>query len=261
MRARPCALAVALLTVPWSAAAAEQRAPEDGVVEQALLDFERGWLDAQRRRDAGFFERILDEQLSQVSFTGDTADRKAFFDFFRGGDWEYLAARLEEADARVLGDTAVTSGRVFRRVRVGQRVTEGSFRFTHVWRKRNDGWRVVHSHQTEIAAAEASTRRTGAGIHVLYRFRVKAGEEARFREAWARVTEAAVARAGARGSLLAGTDQPDVFIAIARWSSREEWKAYRSRPPLDPAALGEMLSVSELLSFEVFEDALDVGRP
>jgi quinol monooxygenase YgiN len=173
------ALAIALLALPWPALAAAGESGDGGAAERVLLALERDWLAAQRRRDVGFFERILDEQLLQV---------------------------------------------------------------------------------TEVPAAEPSPPRVGSGIHVLYRFRVEPAKEERFREAWARVTEAAVAGAGARGSLLARSDEPGVMVAIARWPSREEWKAYRSRPPLDGKALSEMLAVSELLGCEVFEDSLDVGE-
>jgi heme-degrading monooxygenase HmoA len=100
------------------------------------------------------------------------------------------------------------------------------------------------------------------GIQVMYRLRVKDGSTERFQAAWAAVTQAAVQRApGARGStLFKSSDEPGVFVAIARWRSRTEWLQYRSGTPLNPAAAQELAAASELLSISVLEEIADIGR-
>ena len=55
---------------------------------------------------------------------------------------------------------------------------------------------------------------------VMYRWRLKPGQEAAFREGWERITRLAHARCGSLGSaLLTGDD--GVWCAVARWPSRE----------------------------------------
>jgi len=229
--------------------------------ERAILALERAWLDGLLRRDPAVFEQMLDDDLSQIGLAGERADKADFLRFFRGGDWNYLAAQLEEARVTVRGETAISTGRVGRTVRVGSRDITGPYAFTHVWVRRPTGWRVKHSHVTPVP--QPTVARPLSGIRVLYRLRVKAEDEERFRDAWARVTRAAVeGAAGARGSLRARSEEsPGVFVAVARWDSRDRWRAYREGPPLDLAAAAALGATSELLSMEVLEELTDLGNP
>jgi heme-degrading monooxygenase HmoA/ketosteroid isomerase-like protein len=230
--------------------------------ERAILALEKVWLDGYLARDASVFERLLDDDLSQVGLAGESAGKTVFLDFFRNGDWEYLAGGLEDLRVRVVGDEAIATGRLNRTVRVGSRVTQGSVAFTHVWARRRSAWRVIHLHVTPVPQSTSETR-TLSGIRVLYRLRVKAEHEERFQDAWKRVTEAALRRApGARGSLLARTrETSDVFLAVARWESHEQWRAYRQGPALDAAAVADLNGTSELISHEVIDEVADIGRP
>ncbi len=125
-----------------------------------------------------------------------------------------------------------------------------------------DSDRAIPALDTPVAQSN-SAMRTLSGIRVLYRLRVKPGHEERFRDAWKRVTEAALRRApGARGSLLARTrEAPDVFLAVARWESHEQWRTYRQGPALDAAAVADLNGTSELISYEVIDEVADIGRP
>jgi heme-degrading monooxygenase HmoA/ketosteroid isomerase-like protein len=230
--------------------------------ERAILALEQAWLDGYLARDAAVFERLLADDLSQVGLAGESAGKAVFLDFFRKGDWEYLTAGLEDVRVRMAGDEAVATGRLNRTVRVGTRVTQGSIAFTHVWAKRRGAWRVLHLHVSPIPSSTVEAR-TLSGIRVLYRLRVKAEHEERFKDAWKRVTEAALRGApGARGSLLARTrEAPDVFLAVARWESHEQWRAYRQGPALDAGAVAHLNETSELLSHEVLDEVADIGRP
>ena len=230
--------------------------------ERAILALEHAWRDGYLARDAAVFERLLDDDLSQVGLAGESAGKAVFLDFFRKGDWEYLTATLEDLRVRMVGEEAIATGRLSRTVRVGSQVTQGSIAFTHVWAKRRGAWRIQHLHVTPIPSSTTHTR-TLSGIRVLYRLRVKPGREVLFRDAWARVTEAALRGAsGARGSLLARTrEAPDVFLAVARWDSHEQWRAYREGSPLDAGAVADLSDTSELISHEVLDEVADIGRP
>ena len=93
-------------------------------------------------------------------------------------------------------------------------------------------------------------------IRVVYRFRVRPGAEQTFVDAWTKLTEAALARVpGALGSaLLRDPDDPGIYVAVARWDSREAWQAFRSPPPLDAALSGVLLDTAEVVSVEPLEE-------
>src|SRR5262245_49483024 len=109
--------------------------------------------------------------------------------------------------------------------------------------------------------------RTGEGrrmmVRAIYRWRVKAGEEERFIQAWRQGTAAIRARVpGAGGSLLMRSAQEaSEFMALACWHSREAWQTFAtasdSAPP-DPEAFRVMGAVSEHLSTELLEEVADL---
>ena len=110
------------------------------------------------------------------------------------------------------------------------------------------------------AAVQPAEPRKLDGIQVVYRLRVEASDMPRFTAAWTAVTQAAIGRAGARGSaLLRDADEQNVVVAIARWRSREDWTRYRSGAPLDPAAAAQLGATSTVISVTVLEGILDVG--
>jgi heme-degrading monooxygenase HmoA len=98
-------------------------------------------------------------------------------------------------------------------------------------------------------------------VRAIYRWRVKAGEEERFIQAWLQGTAAIRAHVpGAGGSLLMRSHQEaSEFTALACWHSREAWQAFAtaSAPP-DPEAFRVIGAVSEHLSTELLEEVADL---
>src|ERR1043166_3782448 len=100
-------------------------------------------------------------------------------------------------------------------------------------------------------------------IRVIYRWRVKAGEEAKFIQAWTQGTAAIRAKViGAGGSLLMRSrHERSEFMALACWHSMEDWQAFAadhaSAPP-DPEAFRVMGAISEHLSTEIWEEVADL---
>lgn len=101
-------------------------------------------------------------------------------------------------------------------------------------------------------------------IRVLYRWRCRAGQEAPFRRAWARLTRAIRrSRPGARGSvLLRSRANPRELVAVASWTSYRAWRRAGALRPVDPAAAATMRVAARFLSTEVFDEVRDlVARP
>ena len=79
---------------------------------------------------------------------------------------------------------------------------------------------------------------------VLYRWRIKPGQEEQFRAAWARATEKITARYGALGSRLHQVDDGS-WLAYAQWPDRERWLLMRSGPPVAPDEFAQMQAAEE----------------
>ena len=99
-------------------------------------------------------------------------------------------------------------------------------------------------------------------LRVVYRWRVKAGEEDVFIQAWTQGTAAIRAQVkGAGGSLLMRSrGDPFEFMALACWTSFEDWQAFAATEgiPPDPEAFRAMVAVSEHLSTELLEEVTDL---
>ena len=77
------------------------------------------------------------------------------------------------------------------------------------------------------------------GFAVIYRWRIKAGMEAQFVEAWSRITELYVAQRGGLGSRL--HKGPDgIWYGYAQWPSAETRSAAFAGESLDPVARDRM---------------------
>lgn len=97
-------------------------------------------------------------------------------------------------------------------------------------------------------------------IRIVYRWKVKPGQEDVFAKAWTRGTKSIRATVkGARGSLLLHSQKnPSEFMAIARWDSLEDWKTFRRGEPPDLESFRTAATVSELQSVEPFSEVRDL---
>lgn len=94
-------------------------------------------------------------------------------------------------------------------------------------------------------------------IRVVYRWKVRVGEEASFTAAWERATTKIRSDTrGARGSvLLQSREHPAEFVTIARWEGLEDWQAFwqgNCPSPMQPMHL-----LAELQSTEPFDEIQD----
>ncbi len=82
---------------------------------------------------------------------------------------------------------------------------------------------------------------------VIYRWRLKAGTETQFAEAWAERTRAVMSSEGGLGSRLHRAAD-GVLVAYAQWPSRAAWEAFmRTTAPPSPAGIqmGSCIESSE----------------
>jgi len=77
------------------------------------------------------------------------------------------------------------------------------------------------------------------GFCVLYRFRVREGEEDAFVAAWAALTHGIREQRGGLGSRL-HRDEDGTFVAYAQWPDRAAWQRAQELPSVDPEASARM---------------------
>jgi len=96
-------------------------------------------------------------------------------------------------------------------------------------------------------------------MRAIYRWRVKPGREEQFVTTWSALTKRIRAGVpGARGSmLLRSADEPDVFVAVARWETIEKWRAFRDASAATPAPNPQAAN-ADLISAEPFEEVEDL---
>jgi quinol monooxygenase YgiN len=82
------------------------------------------------------------------------------------------------------------------------------------------------------------------GFAVIYRWRLHAGKEDGFREAWDAVTRALMNERGALGSRL-HRDDDGIWTAYAQWPARETWERSRELGTLDAEASAAMTEAVE----------------
>lgn len=94
-------------------------------------------------------------------------------------------------------------------------------------------------------------------VRVIYRWRVKESNQAKFKAVWSKTTNLIKEQiSGARGSVLLQSHQdPCEFITIARWDKLEDWQSFwKDAPQTD---MQEMHALAERLSEEVYEEIED----
>ena len=93
----------------------------------------------------------------------------------------------------------------------------------------------------------------------VYRWRLKEGQEGRFREGWRRLTEELARERGGLGSRLHRADDGE-WVAYAQWPDRRAWEAGASGEVADAEAVALMRESVEVshpaVLLEVAEDLL-----
>jgi ketosteroid isomerase-like protein len=133
-------------------AAAQAQVPARPAADHDLARFtelESRWNDAHLRGDAHALERLWADDLRVVVPKMPPLTKADALSFLRSGRMKFSRYETSELGVRVYGDTAVVTGRLRRsRERSGQTV-EDDWRFTKVYVRTNDAWRVVAYHASE----------------------------------------------------------------------------------------------------------------
>jgi ketosteroid isomerase-like protein len=102
---------------------------------------------AIRDQDFGALGKIYAEDFAGIPGNGSVITRSQLFDVFKKNDPRVTFA-TDEVRVRIIGNTALFTGRLTGRSASGSVVSAG--RFTHVFEKRDGAWVCVHGQSTPI---------------------------------------------------------------------------------------------------------------
>jgi ketosteroid isomerase-like protein len=144
--------ALALLLAPLAMAAGTGKSPRP--TDRAGLETaERTWVRALEGGDAALLERFVDGEMTFIGPDGELEDRARYLAGYRALPSMGVSVEkvdLHEVNMRVLGDTGIVTGRALARVKTPGGPVVENVRFTRVYQRRGDGWRMVAGQGTRI---------------------------------------------------------------------------------------------------------------
>lgn len=143
--------AAAQAPTPATSRATESSSTRD--VRQ-LWDAEHTWVRALETADAALLGRLVDEEFSFIGPDGEVEDRETYLAGYRQLAERHIQVQkidLHDVKFRLLGETAVVTGRVRAKVKMGDTPIVEDVRFTRVYQRRGERWRMVAGQGTRIA--------------------------------------------------------------------------------------------------------------
>jgi ketosteroid isomerase-like protein len=130
--------------------------PDTAKIEAEIRKLVKDVEASMAKNDADAFDRGTTENYAFVGPDGSIISRAERAKSIRSGDSKFDSIVYDEISVRVNpeGNGAVVVGRAtVKGTNMGQKV-DGAFRFSQVWSKTADGWKVAHGHVTPIAAGQ-----------------------------------------------------------------------------------------------------------
>jgi len=119
-------------------------------IDDEILICETELRRAQMASDVDALDRLLDDALVFTSFDGTVATKADDLSLHRSG--RLRITRMEPLERRMLhlGDTSVVSVKMDAAAVVNGVPNASILRYTRVWHKRPDGWRLVAGHMSFV---------------------------------------------------------------------------------------------------------------
>lgn len=123
---------------------------------ERLAEAERTWVRALETGDVRLLESFVDEACTFIGPDGQFEEREAYLAGYRqlpSMGVQVKKISVDQVKMRVLGDTAIVTGHVVAQLSMqGQPLVE-DVRFTRVYARRGEKWRMVAGQGTRLAPA------------------------------------------------------------------------------------------------------------
>jgi len=152
---RRARIAGALLTLAATTTAALASGADATDVESArLIELDGAVGRAIVAGDWEALERLYADDFRFVAPDGRLVARADRLDSFRSGRLRYLETSHSDLEVNRDGSLAVVTGRARTRFVASGEENEGSYRYTSLWRREGESWRVVSTQATKITAEQ-----------------------------------------------------------------------------------------------------------
>ena len=118
-----------------------------------LERLEKVWNDAHERGDAEVLEGLWSDDLEVDVPRMPVMNKTDVLNFARSGRMKFLSYVTSDIHIRTYGDTAVVSGRLQRTRQINGKEVSDDWRFTKVYVRQAQHWRVVSFHASEAATS------------------------------------------------------------------------------------------------------------
>jgi uncharacterized protein (TIGR02246 family) len=117
---------------------------------------EQTWVESLQTGDAKRLATIIDDKFLFIGPDGERETREAYLAGYEAMPKMGVVVEridMDEVEVRVLGEVGVVTGHVVARVKMPGTSLEENVRFTRVYRRAPQGWRMVVGQGTRIAPA------------------------------------------------------------------------------------------------------------
>jgi ketosteroid isomerase-like protein len=149
-------LAAVALTLALGQEPAEKKSPGkgkragSGTIEQQIKGLEKQWTDADLKHDAEALDRILADDVVDISSTGQVQGKVEDLADLKSGEPKLESMSVEDMKVRVFGIAVVVNGHYTMKGTYKGKDISGEGRFTDVFVKRQGRWQCVSTQGTPI---------------------------------------------------------------------------------------------------------------
>ena len=144
-------LLLGLTSLLTAALLAQQPSPSADRDRQELTRLEQVWNQAHERGDAEPLASLWSDDLEVTVPRMPVLKRADALSVAKSGRMKFLRYQTSDLLIRTYGDAAVVTGRLQRSRSMNGKQIDDDWRFTKVYIRQNDAWRVVAFHASEAA--------------------------------------------------------------------------------------------------------------
>lgn len=126
--------------------------PEPNAVRQTLERLETEWNVAHVRGDAAALDRIFSDDVVVIVPGMRVMTKADALGVFTSGRMKLEKYDTSETTFRILGDTAIVTGRLKRSRVIKGTTVDDDWRFTKVYARRADRWQVISFHASNTGS-------------------------------------------------------------------------------------------------------------
>jgi ketosteroid isomerase-like protein len=121
-------------------------------IDDEILACEAQLREAQLTADVAVLDRLLDDLLLFTNLDGTLASKNDDLSLHRSGRLRIV--RMDPSDRHLLhlGETSVVSVRMNAEAIMNGVPVAATLRYTRIWHRRTDGWRLVAGHMSAVSA-------------------------------------------------------------------------------------------------------------